>query len=74
MLVDFGSAMRYLDNRANPGIGVSWIQPGFGAAGWKDGTYGVGYDAGDLIATEVATGTSSIIYARRVYDRRSGRR
>ncbi len=66
VLIDFGATMRYLDNRADPGISAAWIQRTFDDASWKQGTYGVGYGAGALVKTAVATGTLSI-YTRAVF-------
>ena len=69
-LVDLGSPMRYLSNRADPGIGLDWVQPGFDDAGWSPGTYGVGYDKGDEAANLLATpltGKWSSIYTRTTF-------
>jgi hypothetical protein len=56
--------MTWLANAADPGIGLSWVQPAFDDTGWSGGVYGIGYEnatgAEDLIETPVPSGTKSI--------------
>ena len=59
VLVDFGSSMVYLPNDEDPVLGPEWTDKDYANA-WAPGTYGVGYNAGTLIQTTVATGMSSI--------------
>ncbi len=64
-LVEFGSAMKYLDNRADPALGLSWTTEGFNDAAWASGAYGVGYDTSSagaqaLILTTVPPHTVSV--------------
>ncbi len=66
VLVDFQSPMRYLVQTA-AGLGTSWTLQGFSDAGWTDGTYGVGYDAGAMIQTTVST-TALSAYTRARFD------
>ncbi len=70
MLVEFGSIMRYLANGTDPGISLSWIQPGFDDSGWTTAIYGVGYEAVTgaeyLIPTTVPVGTRSV-YTRALF-------
>ena len=58
VLVEEGTAMTYLQNATNPGIGMSWTSESFNDGGWSSGVYGVGYsmDGGetDLISTSVS--------------------
>ena len=37
VLVEFGSSMRYLENQADPGIGMTWIEEAFDDSTWKAG-------------------------------------
>jgi len=64
VVVEFGSAMRYLDNLTDPGLGETWNAPGFDDASWPLGSYGVGYEddlgAEALIQTTVPVGTFSV--------------
>ncbi len=70
ILVESGSAMRYLANSSDPGLGLTWVTSGFDDSAWGSGTYGVGYDtdldALDLIATIVPTGSLSV-YTRTTF-------
>ncbi|MBN1420579.1 MAG: right-handed parallel beta-helix repeat-containing protein [Planctomycetes bacterium] len=69
ILIRQGTAMRYLDNRADPGIDLAWTDPDFDDGGdpWKDGNYAVGYSAGDMIETSVPTATLSV-YTRAAFE------
>ena len=66
-LVEFDSAMRYIDNSGDPGLGMSWTAPTFDDSGWQEGIFGVGYQVGTgaegLIKAPVPIGTMSV-YAR----------
>ncbi|MGD8395426.1 MAG: thrombospondin type 3 repeat-containing protein, partial [Candidatus Eiseniibacteriota bacterium] len=66
-----GTAMRYLANLSDPGIGTDWVDAAFSVASWPVGSYGVGYDddgqAVDLIATPVPSGTASV-YTRATFE------
>jgi hypothetical protein len=56
--------LHYLDNSADPGIGLAWVEEGFDDSGWSEGFYGIGYETGvgaeDLIQTEVPAGAYSV--------------
>ena len=61
------AVMRYLANSTDPGIGMSWVDPGFNVSGWGTGSYGVGYEvqpgppwAHDLLHTTVPVDTASV--------------
>ncbi|MGH9868073.1 MAG: metallophosphoesterase [Candidatus Polarisedimenticolia bacterium] len=43
-LVQLGSPMKYLANSSDPGIGTTWVEPGFDDSSWTTGEYGVGYE------------------------------
>ncbi len=45
-VLGFESAIRYLANDSDPGLGLLWTQPGFDASNWNSGHYGVGFDTG----------------------------
>lgn len=64
VVVQFGTAMRYKANAANPGIGLAWTAEGYDDALWANGSYGVGYEtstgAQNLLQTTVPAGTLSI--------------
>jgi hypothetical protein len=70
-----GTAMDYLVNDSDPGIGMSWIEESFALGPeWQPGVYGIGYDnatsppnALDLITTFVPSGTRSV-YTRASFD------
>ena len=71
-LVEFGSAMTYLANLTDPGLGLSWVQPAFDESTWTNGIFGVGYQRGGggahaLIITDVASPTASV-YTRTRFD------
>jgi PKD repeat protein len=70
-VVTFGSTHRYIANSSDPGVGPSWVDPGFDDSSWTVGTYGVGYDvnnaAWNLLQTNTPTGASSI-YTRTTFD------
>ncbi len=72
VLVSEGSAMKYVANASDPGIGLAWTAPGFDDAPWNDGVFGVGYEtapppnADNLIATAVPPFASSI-YTRATF-------
>ncbi len=69
-MVDFGSAMAYLANTADPGVGQAWIEEDFDDSAWPAGSYGVGYDsssaAQDLIPTTVGSAVFSV-YTRATF-------
>ncbi len=76
VLVESGSAIRFLANTADPGATVesTWFTPGFDDGGWSSGSYGIGSDdappgsgAHALIATSVPSGTRSV-YTRTTFD------
>ena len=71
VLVERGSAMRWLANSADPGLGLDWVSPGFDDSGWELGTYGAGYETGsgavELIDTVVPEGSLSL-YTRAEFD------
>ena len=72
VVVDAGSWMTYLANTADPGIGMSWVAPGFNDFGWTVGTYGVGFEttppgATNLLDTVVPPGTGSV-FTRTTFD------
>jgi hypothetical protein len=65
--VQEGTALVYLANDTDPGIGTTWIEEDFVIdPSWQPGAYGVGYDtdsppnAQNLITTPVPTGTRSV--------------
>jgi hypothetical protein len=71
VLAGFGAEVPYLANAVDPGIGMSWVAPGFDASGWPVGAYGIGYD-GDvdfptLVATTIANPTRSV-YTRFTFE------
>ena len=62
----------YQANSADPGLGMTWVEPGFDDSGWPEGLYGVGYETGSagaraLIQTTVPTG-SYTVYTRTRFD------
>ena len=65
-VLGIGSEMRYLANPADPGIGMTRVEPSFDDTGWSDGNYGVGYDTGpppnaeSLLQTAVPDTTHSV--------------
>ena len=38
------SAMKYIANASDPGIGMDWTAETYDETGWSNGVYGVGYD------------------------------
>lgn len=70
-LIESGSAMRYIDNSADPGLGLAWTLPDFDDNAWTVGAYGVGYQSGTgaeaLIRAAVPIGTSSV-YTRATFN------
>jgi hypothetical protein len=64
VLVDEGSAMTYLVNSQDPGVGSTWVTESFDDASWTAGTYGIGYEATsgaeNLLQTTVPVGTYSV--------------
>jgi hypothetical protein len=64
VLVEFGSSMRYLDNQADPGIGMDWTARLYDDSPWSTGQYGVGFEdsggAENLLNTTVPVATRSI--------------
>jgi len=72
VVVANGSWMTYLANTTDPGIGMSWVAPGFNDVGWAVGTYGVGYEtnppgATNLLDTVVSSGAQSV-FTRTTFD------
>jgi PKD repeat protein len=72
VLIERSTAMLYLANGADPGLGQTWTQPGFDDSGWTPGVFGIGYEdnppgAMGLLDTIVPSGTSSI-YTRLTVD------
>jgi hypothetical protein len=71
VLVSSGSAMSYLVNTTDPGIGVDWTHEVFDDSGWSSGSYGVGYEATfgaeNLLQTTVPVGAYSI-YTRTTFE------
>jgi PKD repeat protein len=65
VLIQFDSAMKYLSNGSDPGIGSAWTDAAFDDGPWSSGLYGVGYEAAPpgaqaLIRTTVPPATSSV--------------
>jgi hypothetical protein len=66
VLVQLNSAMKYIANSSDPGIGTDWVSEGFNDSLWTSGSYGVGYDTAappnalSLIKTAVPPGTFSV--------------
>ncbi len=62
--IERGSSMTYLANTADPGLGITWVDPAFDDSAWLGGVYGIGYEAvtgaENLIDTVVADFTASI--------------
>ena len=71
VMVQGSSAMRYLANNSDPGLGLAWVAPGFDDSSWPSGNYGAGYEAGtgaqDLLNAFVPVGTQSV-YTRLSFD------
>jgi hypothetical protein len=60
-----GTPVSYSANQTDPGIGLSWVDPLFGASSWSVGLYGIGYETSNagargLIQTMVPTGSFSV--------------
>ena len=79
VLVEYGSANKYLVNTSDPGIGQAWTAEVYGAeSGWTNGTYGIGYDTStganalNLLDTVVPSGISGsrprTIYTRTTFN------
>jgi hypothetical protein len=71
VLVEAGSANKYLANSSDPGIGIIWTEESYpGESSWSNGTYGIGYETGsgaqNLFQTTVPSGTRSI-YTRTTF-------
>lgn len=72
VLVEAGSANKYLANSSDPGLGITWTAEGFTDSGWTSGLYGIGYEnggsggAGNLFQTTVPIGTHSV-YTRTTF-------
>jgi hypothetical protein len=65
VVVDFGSAMVFLPNTTDPGLGTSWVDPSFDDSTWQAGIYGVGFEtappgAQNLLLTTVPSGSRSV--------------
>ena len=65
VVVDFGSAMVFLSNSTDPGLGTSWVAPSFDDSTWQAGIYGVGYEtdppgAENLALTTVPSDSRSV--------------
>ncbi|MCP3980221.1 MAG: hypothetical protein GY716_13025 [bacterium] len=68
LVVNRRSAVSYLANSSDPGLGLTWTEDNFDDSSWDRGIYGIGYEtdvgqAGFLILTEVPS-TSRSIYTR----------
>ena len=54
----------YISNNSDPGIGMSWVAPGFDDSTWQRGDYGIGFENGTgadgLITTNVPPGAYSL--------------
>jgi hypothetical protein len=62
VLLQDGTATRYLANRTDPRLGLAWTQPGFDDRRWRTGTFGLGFapqDAG-VLRTRVPRTTFSL--------------
>lgn len=61
VLVQLNSVMRY-HIAASAAVDATWMSAAFddNVAGWTQGTYGVGYSAGGMIKTAVATSTHTV--------------
>ncbi|MDH3526998.1 MAG: metallophosphoesterase [Gammaproteobacteria bacterium] len=75
VLVEYGSANKYLVNTSDPGIGEDWTVEVYPEeSSWSDGTYGIGYDVGsaaiNLLDTLVPSGSSGS-RPRTIYTRAS---
>jgi hypothetical protein len=72
VLVEAGSANKYLANSSDPGIGIGWTAESYpGESGWSNGAYGIGYENGsggasNLFQTTVPTTTRSV-YTRTTF-------
>ena len=70
-LVAEGDSTRFLPNIFSPGLGETWVQPGFDDSGWATGDFGLGYEqvtgAELLIATSVIEGAQSV-YTRTTFN------
>ena len=60
VLVDQGSSCRWLAASDDPGLGLTWTDASFDDSSWSTGSFGVGYDAGDMIETTVPEGTKVV--------------
>ena len=64
VLVEAGTPMSYLPYYSDPGLGVSWKDPGFDDSSWTPGFYGVGYEAVTgaefLLQTTITAGAASL--------------
>src|SRR5262245_41692462 len=62
--VEAGSSITYLANLVDPGVGMTWTEPGFDDSRWAVGVYGIGYDgngtAADLLETTVPELSASV--------------
>ena len=72
VLLEAGTANRYLANDSDPGIGTSWTTEVFpGESVWNSGNYGIGYENGsgaeNLLQTTVSGSTLSI-YTRATFN------
>jgi hypothetical protein len=59
--------MRYLAPASDPGFGIGWTAAGFNDGSWASGTYGVGFDAGAMIRTELPS-SPIVVYTRARFD------
>jgi len=66
IVVDLDSPMRYLALVEDPSLAADWVETDFDDSAWLEGTYGVGYDAGDMLRSTVAEGTLSV-YTRTAF-------
>jgi hypothetical protein len=62
VLLQEGTATRYLANRTDPRVGLAWTEPGFDDRRWRTGAFGVGFtpQATGALQTRVPRLTFSI--------------
>lgn len=63
VLVEQGTPMRYLAPESDPGFALAWVELEFDDSTWSEGSYGIGYGAGGMLATEVPD-TTHVVYTR----------
>jgi hypothetical protein len=67
-----GTPVSYLANQADPGVGLTWVDPAFDDSSWSVGLYGIGYETGiagarHLVQTTVPTDSFSV-YTRATFN------